>query len=286
MIQAITCASVPTSGAGMSLSGPMKSWICWTNLRVSRSSSPRDSLLGSQFIPPLPPPKGRSTTAVFQVIRLASDAGLVLVDVRVVAQAPLERPPGVVVLDAVADEVADLARVHLDGHLDPQLAVGGDHQGPHVVGQVEQLGGLVEIVVRGLEGLHRTADPRLMGAVRPPRAAARPDRTGPPAPPAMRGRPAGPPRPTSRTPTDAPLAPRRDELRTRQGAPPRRGGRPAARGDRAAQPPPALRHRHAPGRGRRRARLRPGARGRGRASCSCRPCPTAPRPTRCGSRWP
>ena len=34
--------------------------------------------------------------------------GLVLVDVRVVAQAPLERAPGVVVLDPVADEVADL----------------------------------------------------------------------------------------------------------------------------------------------------------------------------------
>ena len=73
MIQAITWASVPMSGAGMSLSGPIKSWICSTNLRVSRSSSPRESLFGSQLIPPLAPPKGRSTTAVFQVIRLASE---------------------------------------------------------------------------------------------------------------------------------------------------------------------------------------------------------------------
>ena len=73
MIQAITCASVPMSGAGMSLCGPIMSWIFSMNLRVSRSSSPRESLLGSQLIPPLAPPNGRSTTAVFQVIRLASD---------------------------------------------------------------------------------------------------------------------------------------------------------------------------------------------------------------------
>ena len=33
----------------------------------------RESLVGSQLIPPLPPPNGRSTTAVFQVIRLASE---------------------------------------------------------------------------------------------------------------------------------------------------------------------------------------------------------------------
>jgi hypothetical protein len=68
MIHAMTCALVLTSGAGMSRWGPMMSWIWWTKRRVSRSSSRGDSVLGSTAIPPLAPPKGKLTTAVFQVI--------------------------------------------------------------------------------------------------------------------------------------------------------------------------------------------------------------------------
>ena len=40
----------------MSLTGPIMSWIFSVNLRVSRSNSPRESLVGSQLIPPLAPP--------------------------------------------------------------------------------------------------------------------------------------------------------------------------------------------------------------------------------------
>ena len=68
MIHAITWGLVLTSGAGMSRVGPMTSWIWSTNLRVSRSISRRDMVVGSQVMPPFEPPKGRFTTAVFQVI--------------------------------------------------------------------------------------------------------------------------------------------------------------------------------------------------------------------------
>ena len=72
MIHAITSALVLTSGAGMSMVGPMTSLHCSTNARVTRSSSKRLIWLGSQSMPPLAPPKGTSTMAVFQVIRFAS----------------------------------------------------------------------------------------------------------------------------------------------------------------------------------------------------------------------
>ena len=84
-------------------------------------------------------------------------------------------------LDPIADEIADRARIHLDGDLDPQLAVGGDHQGPHVVGQVHQRGGLIKKEVRGFEGLHRVAALTITRVV--PRD--RPDGTRVGRPPAM-----------------------------------------------------------------------------------------------------
>ena len=56
MIHAITCAFVFTSGAGMSVCGPMMSWICSTKRRVTRSSSRGESREGSTAIPPLAPP--------------------------------------------------------------------------------------------------------------------------------------------------------------------------------------------------------------------------------------
>jgi hypothetical protein len=56
MIQAIVSASVPMSGAGMSMSGPMTSWIWSMNLRVIRSFSVRLSVRGSTAMPPLAPP--------------------------------------------------------------------------------------------------------------------------------------------------------------------------------------------------------------------------------------
>jgi len=71
MIQAMVCALVFTSGAGMSRSGPMMMLISVANRRVSPSSSRRESFFGSTMTPPLPPPYGMPTTAHFQVIHIA-----------------------------------------------------------------------------------------------------------------------------------------------------------------------------------------------------------------------
>ncbi len=74
MIQPMTLALVLTSGAGMSVVGPMTSFICSTKRTVIWNRSRSDRACGSQLMPPLAPPYGTSTTAVFQVIRLASAA--------------------------------------------------------------------------------------------------------------------------------------------------------------------------------------------------------------------
>ena len=72
MIQAITWGVVLTSGAGMSRSGPISTEISAAYRRVSLSSSPRLSRLGSTTTPPLAPPKGIPAAAHFQVIHIAS----------------------------------------------------------------------------------------------------------------------------------------------------------------------------------------------------------------------
>ncbi len=72
-IHAIVAAFVPTSGAGMSFSGPISLTISLVKRRVIRSSSPRDSCFGSQTTPPLAPPNGSPISAHFQVIHIASD---------------------------------------------------------------------------------------------------------------------------------------------------------------------------------------------------------------------
>ncbi len=74
MIHAITWAFVLTSGAGMSWLGPMNTCRRSTKVRVmfSRSRCDVDGERGSQSMPPLAPPYGTSTTAVFQVISDAS----------------------------------------------------------------------------------------------------------------------------------------------------------------------------------------------------------------------
>ena len=72
MIQAIVCALVPTSGAGMSESGPMMPSSSVANRRVSASSSFELIVVGSHVTPPFAPPNGTSTSAHFQVIHMAS----------------------------------------------------------------------------------------------------------------------------------------------------------------------------------------------------------------------
>ncbi len=71
-IQAITRASVPTSGAGMSFSGPISLMISLVNRRVMRSSSRRESAFGSTITPPFAPPNGMFASAHFHVIHIES----------------------------------------------------------------------------------------------------------------------------------------------------------------------------------------------------------------------
>ena len=56
MIQAITCSSVPISGAMMSTCGPMNGIISCVNRRVSRSTSRGAIRCGSHAMPPFAPP--------------------------------------------------------------------------------------------------------------------------------------------------------------------------------------------------------------------------------------
>jgi len=70
---AMISAEVPTSGAGMSTSGPIWSMIALQYRLVSLWSSPWERLRVSTLTPPLPPPNGIRTTAHFMVMRSASD---------------------------------------------------------------------------------------------------------------------------------------------------------------------------------------------------------------------
>ena len=68
MTHPMTRASVFTSGAKMSRFGPMTPEMALVKLRVTASSSRGESAAGSRLMPPLAPPKGRSSRAHFQVI--------------------------------------------------------------------------------------------------------------------------------------------------------------------------------------------------------------------------
>ena len=71
MIHAMTRSLVLTSGAGMSDSGPSTLINAAVYLRVTRSSSVSESLVGSHTTPPFAPPNGIFTTAHFHVIHAA-----------------------------------------------------------------------------------------------------------------------------------------------------------------------------------------------------------------------
>src|ERR1700737_3794104 len=70
MIQAITCELVLTSGAGISLWGPIMIEISVAERGGGPPRSPGLMLLGAQMTPPFAPPKGMPTTAHFQVIHI------------------------------------------------------------------------------------------------------------------------------------------------------------------------------------------------------------------------
>src|SRR5690606_17720122 len=88
-------------------------------------------------------------------------ANLVQIDVGVVAQAALEGAAGVVVLDAVAAEVADGTIIHLDDELHFELPFGGDQEFSISLGQAQQVESALYEQVGRLGGvIHRRRAPR------------------------------------------------------------------------------------------------------------------------------
>ena len=161
IIQAITWAFVLTSGAGMSRVGPRTFWTLSMNDLVIAWSSERSSSFAGQLTPPLAPPNGIPTTAVFQVISEASAPHLVDVDLGMEPNAALVGAACAVVLDPVAGVDVDLAVGLLDRDLDGDLAIGSPEDDPEVIGELQSVGGEIEVVADDLEVRHLSALPVL-----------------------------------------------------------------------------------------------------------------------------
>ena len=80
-----------------------------------------------------------------------------------IAQAPLHRPAGIVVLHAIADERGQFAVVHFDGDLHLHFPFGDDQQPPHIFGQIHLIGRAIEIELASVESSH--AADTLLGPV-------------------------------------------------------------------------------------------------------------------------
>ena len=145
MIQAMVCALVFTSGAGMSRSGPMSGLISVVKRRVRPSTSRMLSFLGSTMTPPLAPPYGMFTHGALPAHPHRQRAHLVEGHVLVVADAALARPAADVVLDAVAGEDLHVAVVHRDREIDGELALRDAQHAAHPVVEVELVRGVVEL---------------------------------------------------------------------------------------------------------------------------------------------
>ena len=151
MNQAIVCALVLTSGAGMSRVGPSTFSILSMNERAIRCSSDGSSLLGGAVDAALGAAEGDAGDRGLPGHQRGERADLVDVDLGVEADAALVGAAGAVVLDPVAGEDVDLAVGELDRDLDGDLAVGGPEDDPEVVGEPEVVGGDVEVVADDVE---------------------------------------------------------------------------------------------------------------------------------------
>ena len=148
MIQAMIWALVPTSGAGMSCSGPMMMLISVAKRRVSRSSSLSRASSDRQTTPPLAPPYGKIDERALPGHPHRQRLHLVEADVGVVADAALGRAAAKVVLDAVAGEDLDAAVVHLHREVNGQLAAWLAQHAAKAGIEVEMFGGEIELPLR------------------------------------------------------------------------------------------------------------------------------------------
>ena len=115
--------------------------------------------------PPLPPPNGMPTTAHFQVIHIARALTSSRRHVLVIADAALGRAAAEVVLDPIAREDLDRAVVHLHREVDGQLALRLAQNLAQARGELEMLGGQVELALGDVPRVDRGSD--LLGRHRP-----------------------------------------------------------------------------------------------------------------------
>jgi hypothetical protein len=117
------------------------------------SSSVRHNTEGSTVTPPLPPPKGKSASAHFQLIQTASAATSPMSTLRA-KRVPPGRPVRHMVLDAVAREGGDAAVIHMD-RTHGDRALRQNETVAFVVGNFQMVGDHVKPLLRHLE--HRPA---------------------------------------------------------------------------------------------------------------------------------
>ena len=156
MIQAIVCALVPTSGAGMSISGPITPWSSVAKRRVTRSSSSEAQRARIDRHAALRAAERDVDEGALPGHPHRERPHLVEVGRRVEADAALGRSARHVVLHAVAGEDADRPVVHRHREVGGPFALGKAQHGAHVGSQREVIGSPIELAERGLEGAQRS----------------------------------------------------------------------------------------------------------------------------------
>src|SRR5438034_1101099 len=167
------CASRPGMSRPLSLTMPPFTSLTAITLAPASVSSSRarwPPTLPKPWITKRPPLRGMTKSRAHAALGPAEgnvherglprhDGGqsqhLVVVGLRVVADAALARPPCAVVLDAVAGEHLDVAVVHPHRHLHLHFAERGEQDAPQVALEVDEVGGAVELAMGNGLARHR-----------------------------------------------------------------------------------------------------------------------------------
>ena len=166
MIQAMVWALVLTSGAGMSLSGPIED----ADLGGEPPGQPLDlvarHLRGIHHHAALGAAEGDVDDGALPGHPHGEGPHLVERDVRVIADAALGRAAGDVVVDAVALEHLGAPVVHPDRDRDGQLSAGSAKHAADARVQVEPIRGQVELLLRDMPGVDDGAGRLVAGRLR------------------------------------------------------------------------------------------------------------------------
>ncbi len=160
MIQAMIWSLVPTSGPGMSFSGPMMMEISEAKTARKALQLPGGERVGVHGHAPLGAAVGDVHHGALPRHPHGQGSDLVQVHGGVIADAALGRASGQAVLDAVAGEDAHAPVVHVDGKVHGQLSPWGAQDAAQAVVQVQPVGYRVELgqcggIGRGLRNISR-----------------------------------------------------------------------------------------------------------------------------------